>query len=269
MKPNITPEKSEKKIAIITMDIEASHLSTGEGIYRFLNILNKLDIKATFFITYSAAEHFPNIIKYLVKGGHEIASHGYTHLNNLKNIKKFLSYSQQEIEKEIKLSKNFLKKFNVEPQGIRLPAFQCNEKILNIVSKYFKYDSSLLLNYFGKLPKFYKHLDKNLIEIPISRIKYLNLRTGTPIFLKPGGKFLVKLIQIFGLGTPLTLYCHSFDLNKIDLEKLPVKGWKKWWYYKHCGPDADIFFNILFKYLKRKNYNFLTCEEYIRDYIEK
>jgi peptidoglycan/xylan/chitin deacetylase (PgdA/CDA1 family) len=48
------------------------------GIWRFMRIFNENDIKATVCLNAKAAEVFPEAVKELQSGGHEIAGHSYT-----------------------------------------------------------------------------------------------------------------------------------------------------------------------------------------------
>ena len=49
------------------------------GTKHILDILEKHEVKATFFSTVIFARNAPEIIRRIVKGGHELASHGYYH----------------------------------------------------------------------------------------------------------------------------------------------------------------------------------------------
>jgi len=44
-----------------------------------LNIFDEHDVKATFFVLGWVAERYPELVKSIVQGGHELASHGYNH----------------------------------------------------------------------------------------------------------------------------------------------------------------------------------------------
>jgi peptidoglycan/xylan/chitin deacetylase (PgdA/CDA1 family) len=48
------------------------------GVWRFLRILAERGLHATFAINARAAEKFPDAVRAIVAGGHEIAGHGYT-----------------------------------------------------------------------------------------------------------------------------------------------------------------------------------------------
>src|SRR5476651_2176639 len=57
---------------------EQLRIST-EGTLKILAILHKHDVKATFYCTANYANNKPDIIRWIVEEGHEIASHGYYH----------------------------------------------------------------------------------------------------------------------------------------------------------------------------------------------
>jgi len=47
--------------------------------HRILNLLNRYDVRATFFVLGWVASRFPQLVKDIHGDGHEIASHGYWH----------------------------------------------------------------------------------------------------------------------------------------------------------------------------------------------
>lgn len=49
------------------------------NIERILSLLAEFDVQATFFVLGSVAEQEPSLVPLIVSGGHEIASHGYSH----------------------------------------------------------------------------------------------------------------------------------------------------------------------------------------------
>ena len=50
-----------------------------QGMPRILNLMDKHDIKATFFVPGITAERYPEVAKEIVRCGHEIGYHGYIH----------------------------------------------------------------------------------------------------------------------------------------------------------------------------------------------
>ena len=49
------------------------------NIERIISLLAEFDVQATFFVLGSVAEQEPSLVPLIVSGGHEIASHGYSH----------------------------------------------------------------------------------------------------------------------------------------------------------------------------------------------
>ena len=66
------------------------------GTEKILDLLDRENVKATFFCTAVFASTKPDLIKRMVKSGHEIASHGYSHS---KNVDKKLTESKAILEK--------------------------------------------------------------------------------------------------------------------------------------------------------------------------
>ncbi len=140
------------------------------GVPRVLNLLDKYNIKATFFTPGHTVDTFPEICKEVVKRGHEVAHHGYAH----KNIAEL---SIEEETKEMEMGLEALQKIGVKPLGYRSPAWDYSPNTLKLIEKYgFKYDSSLMANdLYPYHPRYCEiHLDKantfgppsQFIEIP-------------------------------------------------------------------------------------------------------
>ena len=63
------------------LPVETQRAVGAEGLRRVLELLDRLGVKATFFTTVRLAEAAPVLIRTLVDGGHELASHGVDHSN--------------------------------------------------------------------------------------------------------------------------------------------------------------------------------------------
>ena len=84
---------------------------------KILSILDKKDIKATFFILGWIAERFPEIVLKIKNGGHEIATHGYS-LSLLTTI------TPHEFEKDLcKSIETIGRHTNQDIIGFRAPSF--------------------------------------------------------------------------------------------------------------------------------------------------
>ena len=75
-----------------------------------LELLDKYDINATFFVLGDVAEKYPDLIETIYLKGHEIASHGYSHIS-LSNMDK-----DKFKEEFLKLSKSIIDP-EAEPKG--------------------------------------------------------------------------------------------------------------------------------------------------------
>ena len=85
-----TPEFTKKLFPSVIWDIpnknKEIYLSfddspTPEFTYWILNLLSSLNIKATFFCVGEMSAKYPEIIDTIIKDGHQIGNHTYSHLN--------------------------------------------------------------------------------------------------------------------------------------------------------------------------------------------
>lgn len=97
-----------------------------EFIYPMLDILNKNNIKTTFFIGGTWAKQYPDILKKIYDEGHEIGNHGYYHKDH-KNISYELNL------KEISDTHNLIKKLlNIEINLFAPPSGSYSQTTLDI-----------------------------------------------------------------------------------------------------------------------------------------
>lgn len=105
-----------------------------------LQLFERYNVQATFFVLGSMAVDHPELIKEIHAKGHEIASHGYYH-RNLKTMNK------DEFESDLIKSITTLERITGEKViGFREPYFSVNRHQLwffEIVKRYLKYDSSI------------------------------------------------------------------------------------------------------------------------------
>ena len=221
----------------LTFDIEPDihsneYLGIKKGIPRILSILNKHNIKATFFTTCDCIKKYPQIFQKLKKENHEIALHGYIH-------ERFDTLSYAEKEEKIKNSiKCFKKYLKILPSGFRAPQHSIDNETLNLLEKYnFAYDSSYspfnilqilffpikkqsYIHFFSPINKYKKG---NLTEIPTSSffMPFVSLVfRAFPQFLISFYFFILNLFsknQVF--------YAHSWDF--IDVQGRIAKAFPK------------------------------------------
>ena len=96
---------------------------------QILEILDEYGIKATFFVIGVNSKNYPNQLKQIVDGGHEIGNHTYSH----KILK---SMSKEEIEKEILDTETQVEKItNITPNLLRPPCGIYDKTLIEIAQE--------------------------------------------------------------------------------------------------------------------------------------
>lgn len=125
-----------------------------------LDILDKLDIKITFFIVGqdAAIEKNHAVLKSIVDRGHEVANHSFHHESWLK------TYSKEKIEEEIKIAEEaILKATGKRTNMFRGPGFSWSNDLLEVLQKRgYIFDASLLPTYISPLMRKYYFWKSNL-----------------------------------------------------------------------------------------------------------
>jgi len=112
---------------------------------RILEILDSVrspqKVQGTFFVLGWIAERYPDLVRRIQKGGHEIACHGYAH-------KLIYNQSKEEFREDVKKAKATLEDITGnEVIGYRAPSYSITEKsqwaFEVLVGEGFKYDSSI------------------------------------------------------------------------------------------------------------------------------
>ncbi|PWQ98204.1 polysaccharide deacetylase family protein [Leucothrix pacifica] len=107
-----------------------------------MDVLSENGTTATFFTLGNVAEKFPELIQRMVKEGHEVASHGYSHQN-------IYSMSPVQMQEDISKSVKILEDAGGEKViGFRAPNFSIREHLFHpfceaLQASGIRYDSSL------------------------------------------------------------------------------------------------------------------------------
>jgi peptidoglycan/xylan/chitin deacetylase (PgdA/CDA1 family) len=129
------------------------------GVHRILDLLDRYEIKATFFVPGHTAERYESVVADMVNRGHEVGHHGYMH-----EPPATLSDDQQEevIDKGIRILEGIT---GQRPVGYRAPSFELTDKTLEILARRdFVYDSSLMAH---DAPYFVDTDGGQLVEVPV------------------------------------------------------------------------------------------------------
>jgi polysaccharide deacetylase family protein (PEP-CTERM system associated) len=146
------------------------------NVERILAILAKGDVKATFFVLGWIAERYPALVRSIVSGGHEVASHGYGHL-------RASDQSRAEFADDIQRSKAILEDIGGHAVlGYRAPSFSigtANLWALDVLQEAgYRYSSSIYPiqhDHYGmpEAPRFafYPNGPDGLLEVPITTVQ--------------------------------------------------------------------------------------------------
>ncbi|MBQ8504254.1 MAG: polysaccharide deacetylase family protein [Clostridia bacterium] len=118
-----------KKMIALTYDDGPSNSSTN----RILDVLEKYDAKATFFVIGSRVDSYYTTLQRAHRMGCEIGNHTYTHIN-------LPSYSNSTILSEVNKTNAVVKKYTgEEPTIIRAPGGAANQRVRDCVGMPFIY----------------------------------------------------------------------------------------------------------------------------------
>ena len=196
-----------------------------ENTNALLALLERYEVKATFFVLSSIAESYPDLIKLIEEKGHEIASHGYSH-------QLIYTQTQDEFRADIRRAKRILDEICSLPViGYRAPSWSITEQSLWALQilheEGFSFDSSIFpfknfLYGIANAPRFpYRttlyNEEADMLEIPPSTIRIAKIN-----FPFSGGfYFRVLPYQIIRYcikrlnkqGHPVAMYIHPWEID--------------------------------------------------------
>jgi polysaccharide deacetylase family protein (PEP-CTERM system associated) len=152
---------------------------------RILGILDGAGIKGTFFTLGWIAERYPQVVRRIADGGHELASHGYAHL-------RASDQDRYEFTQDITRAKGLLEDISGQRVlGYRAPSFSIGPRNMWALEALqlagYRYSSSIYPiahDHYGMpdAPRFafYPNGEDGLLEVPITtvRVRDRNLPAG-------------------------------------------------------------------------------------------
>jgi polysaccharide deacetylase family protein (PEP-CTERM system associated) len=145
---------------------------------RILALFERHGVRATFFTLGWIAERYPQVVRRIVAGGHELASHGYGHL-------RASDQSRAEFDNDIRSSKALLEDLGGQAViGYRAPSFSIGAANLWALDALhdagYRYSSSIYPiqhDHYGMpdAPRFafYPNGPDGLLEIPITTVEVM------------------------------------------------------------------------------------------------
>jgi len=152
------PEKAKRSLA----DLEERRFGPRVGVDRILRLLDRLELKATFFIPGWTVENHLAESKRIRDAGHEIGAHG-----NVHEAVGMLDEAQEKevMRRQLAILKDLL---GVKPAGYRSPSWDVNVWTPALLkTNGFLYDSSLMGN---DVPYTLDTPAGSLIEVPVQWI---------------------------------------------------------------------------------------------------
>jgi len=126
------------------------------GVPAILELLDRHQVRATFFVPGRVAERHPGRVSAIVAAGHELAHHGYTHTPPG-------TLSRDEEENELVKGLAALGVFGGEIAGYRSPSWDFSPHTLALLENHgFRYSSNLMDDI-----RPYRHEGSSLAEVPV------------------------------------------------------------------------------------------------------
>ena len=149
------PEKAKRSLG----DLEERRFGPRVGVDRILRLLDRLKLRASFFIPGWTVEHHLDPSKRIRDAGHEIGAHG-----NMHEAVGFLDAAQEEtiMQEQLGILRDQL---GVKPAGYRSPSWDVNTWTPGILKRHgFLYDTSLMGN---DVPYEIDSEAGKLVEVPV------------------------------------------------------------------------------------------------------
>lgn len=130
------------------------------GVPRILDILRRMEVRATFFVPGATAERHPDALAAILDAGHEVGHHGYLH-------ESLVGVDESTERKYLELGLDALERIGgVVPLGYRAPWWEATDRTRGLLSEYgFRYDTSFFdadAPYWVAVPK------GQLLEVPVT-----------------------------------------------------------------------------------------------------
>jgi len=189
---------------------------------RVLELFERHDVKGTFFILGWVAERYPRLVKAILSGGHELASHGYSHV-------RATDQTPGEFREDVTRAKRLLEDIGGRPViGYRVPTYSIVAETLwaiDILKEAgYQYSSSIYpihhdLYGMPNAPRFaFRYPGGDLLEVPITttRVFGLNLPCGGGGYFRllpyRMSRWAMKRVNRLD-GQPCVFYFHPWELD--------------------------------------------------------
>lgn len=146
------------------------------NVERILGMFSDKGVKATFFTLGWVAERYPGVVRQIVEAGHELASHGWSHVRATEQ-------DRDELYADVTRTKSFLEDLSGAPiLGYRAASYSIGERnlwALEVLEEAgYRYSSSIFpirhdLYGMPEAPRFafYPNPESEFLEIPVTTVE--------------------------------------------------------------------------------------------------
>lgn len=303
------------KYALLTNDVETTSIwfndlrdETGElvvqkGMPILLDLYRKYKVKSTFYFTAYIANLYPEVVRMILSDGHEVGSHGKSHIKD--NGFDVMPFSKQK--HHLEYAKKTLEDIaGCEVISFRAPALRVSPQTSQaLLETGFKTDSSIAsqrfdfflsfggmnklrfltaprLPYRTKKDNIFKKGDSELLEIPLSAT--LIPFVGTTLRIFPSLTYFQQRILDVETGftrKPVVFGIHPNEFidesaspraitrrSKNPLGYLLTDLVRAKIKVKNLGPAAEPLYERFIAFYANQNYRFITAREYEKGYAK-
>ncbi|HEV3136777.1 MAG TPA: DUF3473 domain-containing protein [Pirellulales bacterium] len=200
---------------------------------RLLELLARNRVQSTMFVLGKLAERFPDLVREIDAAGHEVASHGYAHVEIFKQ-------TRAEFAADVHKSKDLLEQIvGKSVRGYRAPDFSIIRGSLwaleELAEQGFEYDSSIfpvrrprygIPNWPLSPTRVQLPLGRSILEFPIASYrawgKNWPVGGGGYHRLLPGAAgrwFARRVMQL----RPFVFYCHPYEFDPREFAEITLK----------------------------------------------
>lgn len=302
----------KKRTSLFTNDVETTSIwlntlrdKTGykvleEGMPILLDIYAKYDIKSTFYFTGYIAKLVPDVVKMIIKDGHEVASHGKSHLK--EDGFDVMPFDRQK--SHLMETKKILEDISgQEVISFRAPALRVNEDTsLALIEAGYKIDSSIAsqrfdffmsfgglkklkwlfaprLPYYTSQDSLFKRGEGPLIEVPLTALFFPYVGTTMRIFpwLTAIQRRIIHLESAYLNGKPVVFDIHPNEfIDESDEQRVihnrsknPFSYFLQDWLRarlktKNLGHKSIACYEREIEFYKKRNYEFITVKDFCK-----
>ena len=234
--------------------------------HRLLELLNRFNVKATFFMLGWVAEKFPALVRDIASLGHEIGSHGYSH-------RLLTQMDERSFQLDLRRSIDVIHECSgIYPAGFRAPAFSITDKTVwawnTLKQSGIRYDTSVYpfsyhpdyglpgapLTIYSPIPE--------LLEIPMSCSNKWGFRVpcsgGAYLRIFPYQLFRRMVKNVIHAGRPYIFYIHPWELDK-DSPRISLSRSKAFRHYANLESTERKLCRLLGEFEFTSMQNVLDC----------